>query len=389
MKIYFPLHFDANNRGCEAIAKGTAYILGAPKEQLIGFCRNIDLDNRVGLGQLYTLIPTNNNESIIQKVIRKLKFTTYIWSDEKRRDYVFSKMYKKFLDKISQHDIMFSTGGDMLCYGDNQVNYTNNYISQKGIKTVLWGCSIGKKNLTPAKIDTLKRFSVITVRESLTYELLKELGLKNVYLFPDPAFVLKPEECILPQIFTLGKVIGINLSNFVGQDVSSNSIIGKNLRNMINHILTTTDYNILFIPHVLWKGQNDRIICTELNNSFGYTGRTEILDTESLNYCQIRFIISKCNLFIGARTHAVISAYSTCVPTLALGYSIKSIGIAKDLGLPDETVVDCMHMDSDNRLISSFDYLIENENYLKNKLLEKIPNYTQKAKEAKNILTKI
>ena len=44
MKIYFPIHLDGGNRGCEAIAKGTAEILGLPKEQLIGLCRNIELD---------------------------------------------------------------------------------------------------------------------------------------------------------------------------------------------------------------------------------------------------------------------------------------------------------------------------------------------------------
>ena len=33
MKIYFPIHFDGGNRGCEAIAKGTALLLDKPKEE--------------------------------------------------------------------------------------------------------------------------------------------------------------------------------------------------------------------------------------------------------------------------------------------------------------------------------------------------------------------
>ena len=36
-------------------------------------------------------------------------------------------------------------------------------------------------------------------------------------------------------------------------------------------------------------------------------------------------------MFVGCRTHSTIAAYSTCVPTLVVGYSIKSRGIAKDL----------------------------------------------------------
>ena len=44
-------------------------------------------------------------------------------------------------------------------------------------------------------------------------------------------------------------------------------------------------------------------------------------------------------MFIGARTHATIAAYSSCVPTLVVGYSIKARGIAKDLFGTDEGYV--------------------------------------------------
>ena len=75
----------------------------------------------------------------------------------------------------------------------------------KGIKTILWGCSIGKNNLTPAKIETLRKFSFIYARESLTADMLhRELGLTNVVTFPDPAFILKPQKCFLPPCFEKG-----------------------------------------------------------------------------------------------------------------------------------------------------------------------------------------
>ena len=48
MKIYFPIHLDGGNRGCEAIAKGTAVILGKPREDLVGLCSNLELDKRLG-----------------------------------------------------------------------------------------------------------------------------------------------------------------------------------------------------------------------------------------------------------------------------------------------------------------------------------------------------
>lgn len=60
---------------------------------------------------------------------------------------------------------------------------------------------------------------------------------------------------------------------------------------------------------------------------------------EDCNCMQLKGYISRCRFFIGARTHATIAAYSTFVPTLVLGYSIKSRGIATDLFGSDENYV--------------------------------------------------
>ena len=57
-------------------------------------------------------------------------------------------------------------------------------------------------------------------------------------------------------------------------------------------------------------------------------------------------MISQCRFFIGSRTHSVIAAYSSGVPTLALGYSIKSKGIAQDIFGEYETyAVSYTHLD--------------------------------------------
>lgn len=215
MKIYFPIHLDGGNRGCEAIAKGTAEILGLPKEQLIGLCRNIELDKRLKVDDYVTLWNQKSHlKDFYNRLIRKCMSIMGV-APSKIKDMAYHQHYGIFLDQIMQNDILFSTGGDMMCYDDNEVVYTNNYLHKKGIKTILWGCSIGKNNLTPAKIETLRKFSFIYARESLTADMLhRELGLTNVVTFPDPAFILKPQKCFLPPCFEKD-VIGLNLSNFV------------------------------------------------------------------------------------------------------------------------------------------------------------------------------
>ena len=155
---------------------------------------------------------------------------------------------------------------------------------------------------------------------------------------------------------------------------------------LINYILENTLYSILFVPHVLWKDQDDRVVSMKIVNEFN-TKRINVLKSEKYNYLQIRHIIGNCELFIGGRTHSVISAYSMCVPTIALGYSIKSKGIAKDLGLDSRLVVDTVKGTSD--IFESFDYLEKNKVEIRNHLLEVIPDYKEQPFLIRNFIKNI
>lgn len=384
--FFFPIHLDGGNRGCEAIAKGTAEILDVSKENMYAYCKNVELDSYLGVNDYYKLIPKvtlNLKNKIIRIIIS-------IFNQKLASKYSKSVFFDSFLSVSLKGDYMLSTGGDLMCYQNPEdVFYTNEWAIKNGLKSVLWGCSICQEKLTTEKIEALKKFSIISVRESLSFDILKKIGIKNLYLFPDPAFVLKPVECDLPESFCDSSFIGINFSNFVGEIVDDDTIIGKNINNMINHILSNTKYRILLIPHVCWDGQDDRVICNNLFKRFRNSGRVLMLEMEKYNYCQIRYIISKCIMFIGSRTHSMISAYSECVPSLALGYSIKSKGIAKDLGLPAETVVDCMNLNDNYVLSRSFDYLNKNRYEIFKILQRNIPDYKVKAYSSKSIFNDV
>ena len=49
------------------------------------------------------------------------------------------------------------------------------------------------------------------------------------------------------------------------------------------------------------------------------------------NCMEMKGFIARCRFFVGARTHATIAAYSSCVPTLVVGYSVKAGGLQRDL----------------------------------------------------------
>ena len=68
--------------------------------------------------------------------------------------------------------------------------------------------------------------------------------------------------------------------------------------------------------------------------------------------------ISKCSFFVGARTHSTIAAYSTGVPTLVIGYSVKSRGIATDLfGAYENYVIPVQDICDPQALIRSYEFI--------------------------------
>lgn len=267
--------------------------------------------------------------------------------------------------------VCFSIGGDNYCYGDyNRYIKMNTYLTQNGSKTVLWGCSVepDRINLPEVKAD-LKRYSLITARESITYNAMKNAGLENVMLCPDPAFLLQPTETELPDIFG-NDVVGINISPLVMNYESDGGITMKNYCALIEHVLADTDMNIAFIPHVVWSFNDDLKPLGELFEKYKKTGRVALADSErKLNCAELKYIISKCRFLVAARTHASIAAYSTGVPALVTGYSVKAKGIAKDIfGTYDNYVCPVQSMTGENVLVRSFDFIVSNEDEIKKAL---------------------
>lgn len=388
-RMHLPLHLDSGNRGCEAIALGTAKVLDVDKKRFVLLTRNLNLDSSLALHDVATLVPSNSLDSLnpFRRFVLKARGKMFI-SDSKRKSYFYGLIYDSFLNAISRNDIVLITGGDMLCYDNNEIIYISDALAKREIKSVLWGCSIGKENLTEEKIAALSKFSLITARESLTFRLLDEsLSLNNVHLVPDSAFILEPSERELPSFFAQDNLIGINLSNYVTNGFGPESLFSQNMDALIDYILSNTDYEIVFIPHVFWKGQDDRIVCKTVLDKYNNHDRLHYLDTSDMSYKEIRYAISKCRFFIGARTHAMISAYSTMVPALALGYSIKSRGIALDLGLEDNLVIDCRCLSSNSVFLDRFKLLEDEEDAIRKKLASSLADYRSKCYLGKKLVS--
>ncbi len=320
----------------------------------------------------------------ISRLIYRLKLP------KKLAIYVKYRGNKKY---IKWADAGISIGGDTYCYSSiESLCYFNQALKKMSKKNILWGCSIEPADIKENKIirSNLRLFDAIFSRESISYSALVESGINdNVFLYPDPAFRLKPEKVELPVGWVFNNMVGLNLSNMILDLHRDRDVMLDAVRGLIEYILNNTDYSIVLIPNVIVKNNDDRECLRELKRFF--PGESRLLMTDGrYNAPQTKYLISCCDLFVGARTHSVIAAYSSCVPALALGYSVKARGIAQDIfGDWKDMVVRQEDITGAEDLIEPFKELIRNKDIIKKHLCDTMPGYTKKLAEAAILLKEL
>ena len=381
----FYAHTGSENHGCEAIVRASAKLLG---NEITLFSVNPEQDIFYGADKAITSVIRDENVSfgkftypgIISRIQTKLTGSI-------NKSVYYQK--KKMFDSVKKNAIAFSIGGDNYCYpGTEYLAAQNCGFHKKGAKTVLWGCSVEPELLEDKNIaKDIASYDLITVRESISYNALKKVN-KNTVMVSDPAFVLDKVELPLPKGWKVGDTIGINVSPLVMDSSKNSSMVYDAFVKLIKYIVENTDSNIALIPHVVWKSNDDRVVLNKLYDEFKCTER--VLMIEDHNCMELKGYISRCRFFIGARTHATIAAYSTCVPTLVLGYSVKSIGIATDIfGASDNYVLPVQLMDNSDQLVDSFKWILNHEQEMKGHLKKMMPDYIRKAYIGKEAVDKL
>lgn len=379
------LHGGSGNHGCEAIINSTCHMIPEIPKLLV---TNSEKEDR-----FYSLEPLCD---ILQERKIAEHFFAHVWYYAWRALFHDPESFMRYRFKAvlgkNRAPLYVSVGGDMYCYelSKREAITANSTFNRAGAKTVLWGCSIEPGLLKePEMIADMKRYALITPRESITEQALYEAGVtENVKRFPDPAFALRPESCKLPEGFPTGKTIGINVSPMIVRYERKPGITIRNYKKLIDHILQTTENSIALIPHVMWNYNDDRLTLAELYQ--GYEENKRVFLFPDLPCRQIKYIISKCRAFIGARTHATIAAYSSQVPTIVVGYSVKARGIARDLfGSEEKYVLPVQDLEKEETLCQAYDWLMQEEEPIRMRLAQIMPGYCSEAQAAGEELRKL
>ncbi len=370
LKLY--AHGGSGNHGCEALVRTTCGFLG---EKAALYSGSIEQDRQYGIHRIAWLhddrpreIPRNSLRYIWAAIHAKLG----------RGEKLFTHYaHENFFKNIHPGDVCLSIGGDTYCYGPGGreiLSHYNDIIHKKGGKTVLWGCSIDYDVLDESTMRDLARYNLITARESRSYALLKSINPNTVKVC-DSAFHLEKKELAWPDGFSGENVVGINMSS-LSQDCADGNLVLENYVHLMDYILNETDMQIALIPHVVTGGRDDR---TSLEALYApYRDNPRVVFLQDGNCMELKGYIARCRFFVGARTHATIAAYSSMVPTLVTGYSLKACGIAEDLfGSSEHYVLPVQKLKTSTELTEAFLWMANREQEIRAHLALTVPVYKQ------------
>ncbi|MCI7189309.1 MAG: polysaccharide pyruvyl transferase family protein [Lachnospiraceae bacterium] len=386
-RLLMYMHAGSGNHGCEAIVNSVCHMV---KEKVTLLSYYGEEDEKYSLRDLCDIVSERRFEEhklahVLYYGYRKLSgdqesFIRYRYGD---------------IMKGKTAPLAISIGGDNYCYDNmlSDLRLANSAFNRKGVRTVLLGCSIEPELLKREDIVAdLMRYHTIIARESITYEALKDMvkeqdgriegrkRMPQILCYPDPAFTLQKKEMPLPEGFAGGNTVGINVSPMIQDNEKESGITMECYEALIQYIIENTGFQIALIPHVVWARNDDRKPIHTLFEKFKDTGRVVEIGDGTCE--ELKGYISRCRLFVGARTHATIAAYSSCVPTLVVGYSVKARGIARDLfGQEEHYVLPVQSLRNRDDLVKEFQWLSSREKEIREKLEKKMPDYRNRALE--------
>ena len=386
MRILLYGNGGSGNHGCEAIVRGTVQLCGEQNEYIVMSAAPKE-DYQYGLNQIATITPAKTEKKEL------LPFIKAYWRLKVKNDYVAMDALpylRPIRDRVERADVAFSIGGDNYCYGGTALYANlNQAYHNNGVKTVFWGCSVEPDIIEQTKIsEDIRLYNQIVCREKITYQAIKAVNTQT-WLMPDPAFYMEPQKCKIDKRYEKYQVIGINVSPMIISHEKQQGKVLENYVNLIRWIMDNTEYYVALIPHVVWESNDDRCVLQKLYDLFEDKSRM-ILETDH-SAPELKYIISKCYAMVAARTHASIAAYSTGIPTLVIGYSVKARGIARSLfGTERDYVLSAQELEESGQLRDRFQWLMLHYDEIKEHLSKMLPNYLAQGREVmRNVFSEL
>jgi len=295
---------------------------------------------------------------------------------------------------IHDADAVLALGGDnySMDYGSLRVHLAHvDYALTHDKPFVIWGGSVGPFDKRGSEYEAyvgekLKAVTAILAREDATVEYLARIGVKdNVRRVADPAFVMKSKKPQLEGIpfDCLNEAIGVNFSSLMARYITGGDVVACSqvVIAMVQKLLDKFDRPVFLVPHSQKPPSDDYAFLDLAYQAFSEHGAPVYLLPRSLNAPEVKWVIGQLACFAGARMHSTVAAFSSSVPTLSFSYSIKSVGLNRDLFGHTEYMLSPKDITPETT-VEKIKVLLQDEKAIRQQLEERIPMVKKLAYQA-------
>jgi len=149
----------------------------------------------------------------------------------------------------------------------------------------------------------------------------------------------------------------------------------KLVESVVEFLIEVKNARVLLIPHVYGSVndlESDNQACEAIFDALAkkYPDRLGVVKG-TYRYFEVKHIIGRCDVFVGARMHACIGAMAQSVPTVLIAYSDKFAGMLNTIGCGN-VVVDPRRMDL-AAMLQAVGHVFEQRDEIRAELERKMP----------------
>jgi polysaccharide pyruvyl transferase CsaB len=320
------------------------------------------------------------------------------------KDGEFADIYKA----IDNCDIFILGGGSLL--QDLKLYYLPAlysllYLAQKKHKiTVVYGIGAGPIDTKFGRYISkkiLNNVDLVTVRDSMSKNVLEKCGVKNVVQTIDPAFGMNlPNEQEIKLLIAQENIQSQNLISTTIYNWLQDSDIycnpnkpysemhhrRKSMASIYDKIITKYNRKIMFVPTV----KTDIEVYSQINELISVENQSLIKEYRT-EFDYVFSLLFSSEILIGMRLHSLILATIIGIPFVPISYCGKVKSFLEMIDMPDfyldvETIG---KPEFENTLLLNFDKIYNNKQYYSNLLLEKSQTYREVALENAKLVAKL
>lgn len=353
-------HINSSNLGCQALTYSLVHVLETISSQ-----NKIPLEYYVFEYQPDEEKTKNfiNKIGLTENKLHSYKFPFMVTMKNKVRN-IFSII--RLFEVFKKIDVAIDvTAGDSFAdiYGDNRFLATTQIkelVEKKGIPLLLAPQTYGpfnKEENEKYAAEVIKKAYRIITRDYFSATYVKKITGRDIPVTTDLAFQLPYRKT---KIISEKVKVGLNISGLLVQNAVEKGFTNREdlktnydvyIDSLLKYLISQKIYEVYLIPHV----DEDYQACQVFHQKYPSAKLVSVFT----NPMDIKSFISGMDIFIGARMHATIAAFTSGVVTIPTAYSRKFATMFSVVNY--NVVVDLQKCDTETALADTIAYIKNNQ----------------------------